>query len=73
MANKKDRQTLKAIMCRLDDLGILTTYKGMNSGQLLKNKQNIIDAVNNYYIDVNSYSDTHICVDSDLNILLNKL
>ena len=73
MSKRRDRKILKWVMSRLDDLGIITIYKGMNSGQLLKNKQNIIDAINNFYIDVNSYSDTHIRIDKNLNDLLNRL
>lgn len=73
MSKRRDRKILKWVMSRLDDLGIITIYKGMNSGQLLKNKQNIIDAINNFYIDVNLYSDTHIRIDKDLNDLLNRL
>nr|DAP06261.1 MAG TPA: hypothetical protein [Ackermannviridae sp.] len=73
MSKRRDRKILKWVMSRLDDLGIITIYKGMNSGQLLKNKQNIIDAINNFYIDVTSYSDTHIRIDKDLNDLLNRL
>lgn len=73
MSKRRDRKILKWVMSRLDDLGIITIYKGMNSGQLLKNKQNIIDAINNFYLDVNLYSDTHIRIDKDLNDLLNRL
>lgn len=73
MSNKRTRKILKAVVDRMNRIGIIHYFNDYNSFQLLQNKDTIIDFINNYYIDVNSYSDTYICVDSDLNILLNKL
>nr|DAX46398.1 MAG TPA: hypothetical protein [Ackermannviridae sp.] len=73
MSNKRTRKILKAVVDRMNKIGIIHYFNDYNSFQLLQNKDTIIDFINNYYIDVNSYSDTHICIDNDLNILLNKL
>ena len=73
MANKKDRKILKAIVDRMNVLGIVHPINDYNSFQLLQNKKDIIQYIQNYYIDLDWISDKFIPVDSDLRFLISIL
>lgn len=73
MANKKDRKILKAIVDRMNILGIVHPFNDYNSFQLLQNKKDIIQYIQNYYIDLDWISDKFIPIDSDLRFLISIL
>lgn len=73
MANKKDRKILKAIIDRMNVLGIVHPFNDYNSFQLLQNKKGIIQYIQNYYIDLDWISDKFIPMDSDLRFLISIL
>ena len=73
MSNKRTRKILKAVVDRMNKIGIIHYFNDYNSFQLLQNKDTIIDFMNNYYIDLDWSSDKFIPVDSDLNYLINNL
>lgn len=73
MANKKDRKILKAIIDRMNVLGIVHPFNAYNSFQLLQNKKDIIQYIQNYYIDLDWISDKFIPMDSDLRFLISIL
>lgn len=73
MANKKDRKILKAIVDRMNVLGIVHPFNDYNSFQLLQNKKDIVQYIHNYYIDLDWISDKFIPIDSDLRFLISIL
>ena len=70
---KIGKKLMKDIIKNLDDNGILHIFGGLNSYQLWNKKNDVLDYIDNYYMDLDLCSDSPVIMNSDLSYLLQKL
>lgn len=64
---------MKNIIKNLDDNGILHIFGGLNSYQLWNKRNDVLDYIDNYYMDLDLCSDHSVFLNNDLSYLLQNL
>lgn len=70
---KLGKKIMKNIIKNLDDNGILHIFGGLNSYQLWNKRNDVLDYIDNYYMDLDLCSDHSVFLNNDLSYLLQKL
>ena len=70
---KLGKKIMKSIIKNLDDNGILHIFDGLNSYQLWNKRNEVLDYIDNYYMDLDLCSNHLVLMNDDLSYLLQKL
>lgn len=70
---KLGKKIMKSIIKNLDDNGILHIFDGLNSYQLWNKRNDVLDYIDNYYMDLDLCSNHLVLMNDDLSYLLQKL
>ena len=70
---KLGKKIMKSIIKNLDDNRILHIFGGLNSYQLWNKRNDVLDYIDNYYMDLDLCSDYPVFMNDDLSYLLQKL
>ena len=70
---KLGKKIMKSIIKNLDDNRILHIFGGLNSYQLWNKRNDVLDYIDNYYMDLDLCSDHLVFMNDDLSYLLQKL
>lgn len=70
---KLGKKIMKNIIKNLDDNGILHIFGGLNSYQLWNKRNDVLDYIDNYYMDLDLCSNHPVFMNDDLSYLLQYL
>ena len=70
---KLGKKIMKSIIKNLDDNGILHIFGGLNSYKLWNKRNDVLDYIDNYYMDLDLCSNYPVFMNYDLSYLLQKL